>query len=242
MIKNYLRGLINFILLNYNYHKKSKEVQMNKNRITFLVGAVFFIGLIANTGCATKKYVMGGMAALDQKVEGMETAVEENQKRIKEHDERLTTIGSLITQHKSVLNQQKSELESKISEVRKFAQGKLILQEIIRNNEAKFEFESYELGDEAKVALDRFVEKLIAQNKGLYLEIQGHADRSGPEDWNVYLGKKRAEAVMEYLHNMYHIPLHRMEVISYGSDKPIADNSTSEGRAQNRRVMILVYE
>ena len=89
---------------------------MNKNRITFLVGAVFLIGLIANTGCATKKYVMGGMATLDQKVEGMETAVEENQKRIKEHDERLTTLGSLITQHQSELNQQKSELDGFITE------------------------------------------------------------------------------------------------------------------------------
>ncbi len=215
---------------------------MNKNRITFLVGAIFLIGLITNTGCATKKYVLGGMAALDQKVEGMEIAVEENQKRIKEHDERLTTLGSLITQNQSELNQQKSELDSQISEVRRFAQGKLILQEILRNDEAKFEFESYELGGEAKVALDRFVETLIAQNKGLYLEIQGHADSSGPEDWNLYLGRKRAEAVMEYLHNKYHIPLHRMEVISYGSDHPIADNSTTEGRTQNRRVMILVYE
>ncbi len=215
---------------------------MNKNRITFLAGAVFLIGLITNTACATKKYVLGGIATLDQKVEGMETAVEENQKRIKAHDERLTTLGSLITEHQSELDQQKSELDGKISEVRRFAQGKLILQEIIRNDEAKFEFESYELGDEAKVALDKFVEILIAQNKGLYLEIQGHADSSGPEDWNLYLGKKRAEAVMKYLHNNYHIPLHRMEVISYGSDRPIADNSNSEGRAQNRRVMILVYE
>jgi outer membrane protein OmpA-like peptidoglycan-associated protein len=215
---------------------------MNKNRITFLVGAIFLIGLITNTGCATKKYVLGEAASLDQKIEGMEIAVEENQKRIKEHDERLTTLGSLITQHKSELNQQKSELDSQISEVRRFAQGKLILQEILSNDEAKFEFESYELGDEAKVALDKLVGILIAQNKGLYLEIQGHADSSGPEDWNLFLGRKRAEAVMEYFHNMYHIPLHRMEVISYGSDKPIADNSTSEGRAQNRRVVILVYE
>ncbi len=215
---------------------------MNKNRITLLVGAVFFIGLITNTGCATKKYVLGEAAMLDQKIAGMETAVEENQKRIKEHDERLTTLGSLITQNQSELNQQKSDLDGKISEVKRFAQGKLILQEIIRNDEAKFEFESYELSDEAKVALDKFVETLIAQNKGLYLEIQGHADSTGPEDWNVYLGKKRAEAVMEYLHNGYHIPLHRMEVISYGSDTPIADNSTGAGRSQNRRVMILVYE
>ena len=215
---------------------------MNKNRITFLVGAVFLIGLIASTGCATKKYVLGEAATLDQKLEGMQTAVEENQKRIKEHDERLTTIGSLITEHQSELNQQKSELDGKISEVRRFAQGKLILEEIIRNDEAKFEFESFELSDEAKVALDKLVEKLIAQNRGLYLEIQGHADSTGPEDWNVYLGKKRAEAVMEYLHDKYHIPLHRMEVISYGSSKPMADNSTREGRSQNRRVVILVYE
>ncbi len=215
---------------------------MNKNGITFLVGAVLLIGLIASTGCASKKYVLGEAATLDQKLEGMQTALEENQKRIKEHDERLTTIGSLITQQKSLINQQKSEFDGKISEVRRFAQGKLILEEIIRNDEARFEFESFELSDEAKVALDRFVEMLIAKNKGLYLEIQGHADSSGPEDWNVFLGKKRAEAVMGYLYNTYHIPLHRMEVISYGSDKPIADNSTSEGRSQNRRVMILVYE
>jgi len=215
---------------------------MNKNRITFLVGAVFLIGLIATTGCASKKYVLGEAAALDQKMEGIETAVEENQKRIKEHDERLTTLGSLITQHQSDLNQKTSELDGKIGEVRRFAEGKLVLQEIIRNDEAKFEFESYELSDEAKVALDRFVEKLIAQDKGLYLEIQGHADSTGPEDWNVYLGKKRAEAVMGYLHEQYHIPLHRMEVISYGSSKPMVDNSTREGRAQNRRVVILVYE
>jgi outer membrane protein OmpA-like peptidoglycan-associated protein len=215
---------------------------MNKNRITFLVGALFLVGLLTSTGCATKKYVLGEVATLDQKVGGMETTIEENQKRIKEHDERLTTLGSLITQNQSELNQQKSELDGKINDVRRFAQGKLILQEVIRNDEARFGFESYELSDEAKVALDRFVETLIAQDKGLYLEIQGHADTTGPEDWNVYLGKKRAEAVMEYLHENYHIPLHRMEVISYGSSKPMADNSTREGRAQNRRVVILVYE
>ena len=83
---------------------------------------------------------------------------------------------------------------------------------------------------------------LVAQDKGVYLEIQGHTDSTGPESWNLLLGKKRAEAVMEYLHKNYHIPLHRMEVISYGSDMPVGDNSTREGRAQNRRVVILVFE
>jgi len=218
------------------------EVKMIKNTMSFLVVAVVVIGLLSGTGCATKKYVLGEVASLDQKVEGMESTVEENQKRIKEHDERLSTLGSLITQNQSEMSQQKSELDGKIDEVRKFAQGKLILQEVLRNDEAKFEFNKADLPDEAKAMLDQFVQTLIAQNRGLYLEIQGHTDSTGEEAWNVFLGKLRAEAVMDYLHNQYNIPLHRMEVISYGSSKPIADNSTSEGRAQNRRVVILVYE
>jgi len=215
---------------------------MNKKQITFLVAAVVVLGLLSGTGCATKKYVLGEVASLDQKVEGMEGTIEENQKRIKEHDERLVTLGSLITQNQSEMSQQKSELDGKIDEVKRFAQGKLILQEVLRNEEAKFEFNSADLPDEAKAMLDQFVQTLIAQNRGLYLEIQGHTDSTGEEAWNVFLGKLRAEAVMEYLHNTYSIPLHRMEVISYGSAKPIADNATSEGRAQNRRVVILVYE
>lgn len=215
---------------------------MNKNKITFFLGALFLIGLLACTGCASKKYVSGEVAGLDQKVEDMEGTVEENQKRIKEHDERLSTLGSLITEQKSDLSKHRSELDSKINEVKKYAQGKLVFQETLRNDEAKFEFDSYELSAEAKAKLDKLVEKLIALDRGLYLEIQGHTDSTGPDEWNLILGKKRAEAVMEYFHKQYRIPLHRMQVISYASAEPIADNSTREGRAQNRRVVILVYE
>jgi outer membrane protein OmpA-like peptidoglycan-associated protein len=220
----------------------NKEIKMTKNIIMFLVGTVLLIGLIASTGCATKKYVLEEVAALDQKVEGVEGSVEENQKRIREHDERITSLGSLITQHESELDKQKSEFDSKISEVKRYAQGRLIFQEILKSDEAKFKFDSYELSDEAKGKLDEFVQMLISQDKGVYLEIQGHTDSSGPDSWNLILGKKRAEAVMEYFHKKYRIPLHRMEVISYGSVEPIADNVTREGRIQNRRVVILVYE
>lgn len=208
----------------------------------YLVGTVILIGLIANTGCATKKYVLQEMATLDQKVEGVESSVEENQKRIKEHDEKLVTLGSLITQQDAKLDKQKSEFDSQISEVKKFAQGKLLFQETLKHDEAKFKFDSDELSDEAKVKLDEFVQMLVAQDKGVYLEIQGHTDSTGPEEWNLILGKRRAEAVVEYLHKKYNIPLHRMETISYGSDNPVADNATRDGRTQNRRVVILVYE
>lgn len=215
---------------------------MNKKTTLFLVGTILVIGLIANTGCATKKYVMGEVATIDQKVEGVETSVEENQKRIREHDEQLVTLGSLIKEQESEIGRQRTEFDSKLSEVKKAAEGKLIFQQVLENDEAKFGFDSWDLSEDAKAVLDKFVEMLIAQDKGVYLEIQGHTDSTGEEDWNLILGKRRAEAVMEYLHKEYNIPLHRMEVISYGSSAPVGDNSTREGRAQNRRVVILVYE
>jgi outer membrane protein OmpA-like peptidoglycan-associated protein len=215
---------------------------MENNKITLFVGAVLFVALIAGVGCASKGFVRGEVAALDQKVEGVETSVEENQKRIKEHDERLATLGSLVKEQETELSNQRTEFDSRISEVKEAAQGKLIFQETLRNEEAKFTFDSYELTEEAKGMLDSFVQMLVEQDRGVYLEVQGHTDSSGPEDWNLILGKKRADAVMEYLHKKYSIPLHRMEVISYGSDQPVSDNSTRDGRAQNRRVVILVYE
>jgi len=211
---------------------------MKRNRIVLFVGLAVFVGLLLVPGCATKKYVRQEAAAIDQKVQGVETAIEENQKRIKEHDERLATIGSLITEQQ----EQIKSVDGKIEEVRKASQGKLLFKETLRNDQAKFKFDSSELAPEAKAALDVFVQKLVEENRGIYLEIQGHTDSTGEESYNLVLGKKRADAVMEYLYKQYHIPLHRMEVFSFGSSAPVGDNKTKDGRAQNRRVDILVYE
>lgn len=201
---------------------------MRKMPITLVAGVVILFLVVLTTGCATKKLVRTEIAALDKKVEGVETSVEENQKRIKEHDEKLASIGSVISQHDS----QFKAVDGKIDEVRKFAQGKLISKEILKNDTSKFKFDSFELSAETKAALDKFVENLIAQDRGVYLEIQGHTDNTGPDSWNLSLGKQRADAVMEYLYKQHHIPLHRMQVISYGSSAPIADNATQEGRGQ----------
>jgi outer membrane protein OmpA-like peptidoglycan-associated protein len=211
---------------------------MNRRRIAFLVGLAVVAAVFLSVGCATKKYVRQETAAIDQKVEGIETAIEENQKRIKEHDERLATIGSLITEQQHQIK----GVDGKIEEVRKLTQGKLIFKETLRNDEAKFKFDSAELGPEAQAALDAFIERLVSENRGIYLEIQGHTDSTGEESYNLLLGKKRAEAVMEYFYKKYRIPLHRMEVFSFGSSQPAGDNKTRDGRAQNRRVDILVFE
>jgi outer membrane protein OmpA-like peptidoglycan-associated protein len=198
-----------------------------------VIAAVFL-----SVGCATKKYVRQETATIDQKVEGIETAIEENQKRIKEHDERLVTLGSLISQNQDQIK----GVDSKIEEVRKLTQGKLIFKETLKNDEAKFKFDSAELGPEAQAALDAFIQRLVSENRGVYLEIQGHTDSTGEASYNLLLGRKRAEAVMEYFYKKYRIPLHRMEVFSFGSSQPVGDNKTRDGRAQNRRVDIFVFE
>jgi outer membrane protein OmpA-like peptidoglycan-associated protein len=205
---------------------------------TALVPAGVVAFLVLGTACATKQMVIEQIATLDKKVDGVEASVEENQKRMKGQDERLASIGTLIGQHDA----QFKAVDGKIDDVRRVAQGKLLYQETIRNKDARFKFDSAVLSSEIKTALDAFVQKLVAENKGVYLEIQGHTDSTGPEEWNLVLGRKRAEAVLEYLYKQHHIPLHRMQVISFGSSNPVGDNKKADGRALNRRVEVLVYE
>jgi len=218
---------------------------MNARIKTLAVGSAALVGFILAQGCATKKMVVEQVATLDKKVEGIATSVEESQKRLKDHDSKLgtqdaklTSIGTLIGQH----DKQFKDVDGRIEAVRKVAEGRLIAKETVRNGDAKFKSDSFDLSPGAKTTLDGFVQRLIADNRGVYLEIQGHTDATGAEEWNLVLGKKRAEAVMEYLYKQHHVPLHRMQVIGLGSSSPVGDNKTADGRAQNRRVEILVYE
>ena len=58
--------------------------------------------------------------------------------------------------------------------------------------------------------------------------------------YNEQLGLQRAETVKRYLYTQHQVPLHKINVISYGEDKPLAPNTTRTGRAQNRRVVVRV--
>jgi len=211
---------------------------MKNRQLVFFAGFVVLIALVVGPACATKKFVRTESATLDQKIAEVSTEVEASQKRIKEHDDQLATIGSLITQHDG----QFKAVDGKIEEVRTLIRGNLVLTATLKNSDAKFKFDSAELSSEAKSFLDQFVQKLITENKGVYIEVQGHTDNTGTDQINMALGQKRAEAVMMYLYKQHRIPLHRMSVVSMGSAMPLADNSSRDGRSQNRRVEILVYE
>ena len=211
---------------------------MRKRQLVLFAGFVVLVALVVGPGCATKKMVRTESAALDQKIADVSTEVEASQKRIKEHDDQLATIGSLISQH----DNQFKAVDGKFEEVKTLIKGNLVLTATVKNSDAKFGFDSAALGNEAKGVLDTFVQRLITENKGVYIEIQGHTDSTGSDEVNQALGQKRAEAVMMYLYKQHRIPLHRMSAVSMGSSMPIADNGTREGRGSNRRVEVLVYE
>ncbi|HSA95569.1 MAG TPA: OmpA family protein [Acidobacteriota bacterium] len=211
---------------------------MKSRQLILFAGFVLIVALVTGPACATKKFVRTESANLDQKISEVSTEVEASQKRISEHDEKLATIGSLISQH----DNQFKAVDGKIEEVKTLIKGNLVMTATVKSNDAKFGFDSAALTPEAKSVLDAFVQKLISENKGVYIEIQGHTDSTGTDEVNKALGQKRAEAVMMYLYTQFKIPLHRMSVVSLGSSMPVADNGTREGRAQNRRVEILVYE
>jgi outer membrane protein OmpA-like peptidoglycan-associated protein len=192
-------------------------------------------GLLAS-GCATKKYVQTEDAKVTDRVNGVQGEVEEVQGQVKQHDTRLQAHDQQIGE----ASRTAQEALQRAQEAGKLAEGKLLYETVLTDDRVHFGFNKHELSAEAKAALDEFAEKLKADGKGVYIEVQGHTDAVGSDDYNEELGQARAQAVRNYLARQHQLPLHRMNVISYGELAPIADNKTGEGRAQNRRVALVV--
>jgi len=194
------------------------------------------------SGCATKEYVQetinSSLQNTNAKIAEVETSVEKNQGEISKLDQRTATLETKVEK----LSAEAKEALARAEEAGKLSKGKFLYEVTLTDNDVHFGFNKYDLSDDAKAALDEFANKIKAENKGVYIEIQGHTDNIGSEQYNLKLGYKRAEQVMRYLNMQHGFPLHRMNVISYGEYKPIADNSTKDGRAQNRRVTLIVME
>jgi peptidoglycan-associated lipoprotein len=111
---------------------------------------------------------------------------------------------------------------------------------VLSEDQGGFKFGQTKLPDDTKAKLDELVQQLKQDPKNVFIEIEGHTDNVGPAAVNEKIGMERAEADKRYLYEQYQVPLHKMNVISYGEEKPIAPNNTKAGRAQNRRVVIKV--
>lgn len=121
----------------------------------------------------------------------------------------------------------------------KLAEGKFVYSVVLSDDAVKFPLAASDLSPEATARLSELAQRLTADNKNVYLEIQGHTDASGSDARNIRLGEERAEVVRRFLHKQG-VASNRMSTISYGEEVPLLPNNSSEGRAANRRVVIVV--
>jgi peptidoglycan-associated lipoprotein len=214
-----------------------------------LVVPVLALALGGTTACATKKMVRTQVGEVNGKVETLSKTVEETQERtranegkIGEVDQRAVAAG----QRADAANKSAAEaraaaaaVNTRADEIER-ASKRLVYEVTLSEDKGGFKFGKAVMPDQAKADLDALVQKLKTEPNGAYIEIEGHTDNAGPNDINYKLGMERAEAVKRYLYDEHKVPLHKINVISYGEEKPIAPNKTRDGRAQNRRVVIKV--
>lgn len=196
------------------------------------------VAAVAVSGCATKKYVTREVGEVNQKVDTLAGEVEKTQERVKRTEVRIDAVSQDVTEAKGSAQQ----AMSKAQDAERAAKGKIIYTVTLSNDKVTFPLNHAEISPEAKALIDEAVAQLKAENKGVFFEIEGHTDSTGPDDFNMKLGEDRAMAVRNHLHDQHGIALNRMQVISYGKTKPAVDNDTPAHRAQNRRVVIKVLE
>ena len=210
---------------------------------------VLALALGSTTACATKKFVRGEVGQVNEKVDTLTRSVEENQERTRANEQR---IGE-VDQKAQAADQRAAQAGQRADEARSAADAvntradeiektvkRLVYEVVLTEDKGGFKFGQAALPEEAVGEIDQLVQQLKATPNGAFIEIEGHTDATGGKDLNYRLGMERAESVKRYLYETHQVPLHKINVISYGEEKPIAPNNTRDGRAQNRRVVIKV--
>jgi len=200
------------------------------------------VAAVAVAGCAKKSYVQKEVGEVNKKVDAVSAEVEKTQQRVQKTEVRIDEVDKDAKTGIGEAKDSAGKAMTKAQEAEKAAKGKLIYTVTLSNDKVTFPVNRAEISDEAKALIDEAVGPLKAENRGVYFEIEGHTDATGDENYNFKLGEERAMAVRDYIAKTHGIALSRLNVISYGESKAVADNKTREGRAQNRRVVIRILE
>jgi peptidoglycan-associated lipoprotein len=207
------------------------------------------VALGGSTACATKKMVKQRVGEVDEKVDTLSRSVEETQQRTRANEGRIGEVdqrAAAANARAEKAGQRADEAYTAADKVNaradaiEAASKRLVYEVVMSEDKGGFKFGQAKMPAEMQTQIDELVAQLKANPNGGYIEIEGHTDNVGAKDTNYKIGLERAEAVKRYLYESQQIPLHKINVISYGEEKPIAPNKTKAGRAQNRRVVIKV--
>jgi len=232
-------------------------------RKTLLCASIVGLAIGVSPACATKNFVRTEVGQVDAKLTTLTEAVEATQARTTANEARIGEVdGKAEAAARSANAAQTAadaaaavatEATTAVKDVgtRVTAVGtrvdaveaetrRLIFEVTLSEAEGNFAFGRSDLPEPARARIDEIVRGLKARPGLVFIEIEGHTDNVGSGVFNKRLGLERAEAAKQYLHEQHQIPLHKMNVTSYGEDKPVAPNQTRDGRAQNRRIVIRV--
>jgi peptidoglycan-associated lipoprotein len=176
-----------------------------------ILTAILAAGALATTGCATQKYV----------------------------DTQIATLNTDLSARGAATETLARDALGRANAAHKLAEGKFVYAATLTEETARFATSRSELTPEAQARLTQISDQLIADNKNVYIEIQGHTDNTGSTTVNQNVGMARAEAVRLFL-NQRGVPLNRMASISYRDTAPVAPNDSAASRAANRRVVLIV--
>ena len=219
--------------------------RMNLCKVSIL--AVAIAGL---SGCATKNYVKNQTAPIIDQTNELNDKTAANNRAIKDTDERAQAgitkaqgAADSATQNAQTAQQAAGTAETAANDAVHRADSLASVvagldnYQPIGNVSVTFGFDKSVLTKDDKAQLDTFAGTLTSA-KSYIVEVTGGTDSTGDANYNYALSQRRADAVVQYLASKYSIPAHRFYLIGIGKDKEVADNSTREGRAKNRRVDI----
>jgi len=220
-----------------------------KNAIV-AASAVGALCLLLSTGCSTKKYVRSQTAPIIQHTNELDDATAKNSRDIRDVDQRAQSGVQQAQQSANQATQQAQTAQQAAGTAQQSAQEAVnradSLASVVANLDnykkaadisVHFGFDKTTLTRSDKEKLDEFAAKLNGA-KGYLLEVTGGTDSTGPAAYNYELSQRRAQSVVQYLAAKYNIPPHKFYLIGIGKDQEVAPNSTSKGRAENRRVTV----
>ncbi|MFQ5830401.1 MAG: OmpA family protein [Candidatus Methylomirabilia bacterium] len=217
-------------------------------------------GLLMAAGCATKKFVEEQIQTSERKgdvrLSRLENDLGGERGRVGRVEAQVTEVRSLVdeadTQAEGAsasaeeasrtatrAHRKAEEALSRAEETERRLAATAAGRRLVAAVVVSFGFDKWELDESARTAVLNVV-KGLKENPALIADLEGHTDSAGPDEYNLGLSQRRAEAVRQLLLEQG-VALHRIQLIGFGEANPVADNKTKEGRAGNRRVIIKLF-
>jgi outer membrane protein OmpA-like peptidoglycan-associated protein len=208
------------------------------------------VAAVASIGCTTKNYVRQQTTPLINKTNELDDLTAKNSKDIKDVDARAQAGIQTVQAKANEVDQKALAAGASADKAQTSASSASQRVDMLTNTvvnldnyhsvvetSVHFGFNKDNLTKEAKEAIDQLATS-VASTKGYIITVEGATDSVGGADYNYDLSQRRAKAVIQYLASEKSVPAYKIYLIGLGKDKPVEPNTTSQGRAKNRRVDI----